>query len=219
VAGKGVPASLLMAKLSAECRYCMLTQPDAASAVKLLNESLIRGGIGDRFVTLALILLNPAEHQAIVVNAGHMNPVLYRPHLNYFEDLVTNAQSGIPLGIMSDFEYEALTFSFEPGDHFLIFTDGVTDATAADGSMFEMDGIRKSLFGDSLLGTPNHAHAIGDRLFSSVKKHLNGRVQNDDIAIVCVGRPYNSDAAATSSHQKLPAAPSSLNLPARDHPG
>ncbi|MGL4419024.1 MAG: FHA domain-containing protein, partial [Gemmataceae bacterium] len=40
VAGKGVPASLLMAKLSAECRYCMLTQPDAASAVKLLNESL-----------------------------------------------------------------------------------------------------------------------------------------------------------------------------------
>ena len=44
VAGKGVPAALLMAKLSAEVRFCLLTKPDPAKAVMLLNDQLIRGG-------------------------------------------------------------------------------------------------------------------------------------------------------------------------------
>jgi phosphoserine phosphatase RsbU/P len=219
VAGKGVPASLLMAKLSAEARYCMLTQPSPSAAVNLLNESLIRGGIGDRFVTLALVIVDPKAHRMTIVNAGHINPVLYRPHHNSFEDIVTNAQSGIPLGIMSDFPYEAFEFPFNEGDSVLLFTDGVTDATAADGSMFDFAGIKNCLMaGDQVLGLPTRPKAIGERVMHSVRKHLNGRPQNDDIAIVCVGRLLEgaSPASGTGTHQHMVP---SLNTPVpKDQP-
>src|SRR5262245_61259178 len=122
VAGKGVPASLLMAKLSAEARFCLLTQADPAKAVMLLNEQLIRGGLGDRFVTLAAAVLNPAENLCILVNAGHLNPLVYRS--GNLAEAITNAQSGLPLGIVPGFPYEVVRVPFEPGDSLLLFTDG-----------------------------------------------------------------------------------------------
>ena len=74
VAGKGVPAALLVAKLSSEVRFCLLTEPDPAKAITQLNDQMIRGGLRDRFVTLAVLVLDPVAHQLTVVNAGHMSP-------------------------------------------------------------------------------------------------------------------------------------------------
>ena len=218
VAGKGVPAALLMAKLSAEARYCMLTQANPAAAVMLLNESLIRGGIGDRFVTLALVIIDSVNHKMTMVNAGHINPVIYRPAAGYFEDAVTNAQSGIPLGIVSGFDYDVFEFDFAHGDNVLIFTDGVTDATAANGAMFELAGIRNSLFSDNVMGTPDRPKAVGERIMHAVRKHLNGRPQNDDIAIVCVGRLEvgASPATSTGTHQNL--VPEAIPTPPKATP-
>src|SRR5262249_58313533 len=59
VAGKGVPAALLVAKLSSAVRFCLLTVPNLAQAVSLLNEQMINGGLGDRFVTPAALVLCP----------------------------------------------------------------------------------------------------------------------------------------------------------------
>src|SRR5947209_1601882 len=60
VAGKGVVAALLMAKLSADARSCMLTEPDPAAAVTKLNSLMTQSGIADRFVTLVAAVLDPA---------------------------------------------------------------------------------------------------------------------------------------------------------------
>src|SRR5207248_3925661 len=79
VAGKGVPAALLMAKLSAEARYCMLMAPDdPAKAVTCLNDvlaHLLQSGNMDRFVTLAAAVLDPAKNAVTLLNAGHMPPL------------------------------------------------------------------------------------------------------------------------------------------------
>ena len=61
VAGKGVPAALLVAKLSSEVRFCLVTEPDAAKAITQLNDQMIRGGLQDRFVTLAVLVLEPRD--------------------------------------------------------------------------------------------------------------------------------------------------------------
>ena len=59
VAGKGVVAALLMAKLSADARSCMLAEANPAVAVTRLNALLNRSGIADRFVTLVAAILDP----------------------------------------------------------------------------------------------------------------------------------------------------------------
>src|ERR1700680_3188225 len=62
VAGKGVVAAMLMAKLSADARFCMLTEPDSAAAITKLNSLINQSGIADRFVTLVAVVLDPGSH-------------------------------------------------------------------------------------------------------------------------------------------------------------
>src|SRR5947209_11971141 len=71
VAGKGVVAALLMAKLIADARFCMLTEPGPAAAVTRLNSLMNKFTMTDRFVTLAVTVLDPERHTATLVNAGH----------------------------------------------------------------------------------------------------------------------------------------------------
>jgi sigma-B regulation protein RsbU (phosphoserine phosphatase) len=188
VAGKGVPAALLMAKLSAEARYCMLTQADVPAAIKTLSDSLIRGGIGDRFVTMAALVLNPKSHRVTIVNAGHLNPMRYRVRDRSLVEVVSNEQSGLALGIIEDYPYELVEVDLEPGDILLTFTDGVTDAMSPQDVMFNYDGVTAALTHDTPKGPITRPKTLGESLFNAVRKHANGRPQYDDIAIVAFGR-------------------------------
>src|SRR6266700_2709654 len=79
VAGKGVPAALLMAKLSSDARFALLKESEPARAISVLNDLLYPNTSQmDRFVTLAAALLDPATHQVTLVNAGHPSPLLIR---------------------------------------------------------------------------------------------------------------------------------------------
>ena len=205
VAGKGVPASLLMAKLSAEARFSMLTETCPAKAVNRLNDQLIRGGVGDRFVTLAALVLDPVKHTAVVVNAGHINPMRYRPSTGDVDEIITDAQSGIPLGIAPGFEYEAVTVPIAPGDVFALFTDGVTDATNPAGVMFELPRVREALADEPMLSTSRPTD-VGERLVRAVVGHAAGQAQNDDIAVVCVGRLNDTGPATSSQTARIPPA-------------
>jgi sigma-B regulation protein RsbU (phosphoserine phosphatase) len=188
VAGKGVAAALLMAKLSAEVRYSMLTESDPAAAVSLLNDQLIRGGIGDRFVTLAVLIIDPAAHQVTLVNAGHVNPVRVRGVGDDFSEVISNAESGPPLGIVSGFGYAAKVIPVDLGDTLVVFTDGVTDAESPTGARFLLDGLRTALRTEVVIGGDCRPSQVGDRVIRAVQRHADGRAQSDDIALVCVGR-------------------------------
>lgn len=188
VAGKGVAAALLMAKLSAEVRFCVLTQPDPAMAVNLLNNQLIEGGIGDRFVTFALLLLDPVAHQVTIVNAGHINPMKLTTATKVFADAVTNDQSGLPLGLVPGYEYASIVVPMEMGDQFLIFTDGVIDAEAPNDDRFNHDGIHAAVKTLASSGAEFRPNPVGERVVKAAQRHMNGRDQFDDIALVCFGR-------------------------------
>jgi phosphoserine phosphatase RsbU/P len=189
VAGKGVAAALLMAKLSAEVRFCFLTEPDPAKAVKLLNHQLLNGGIGDRFVTFVVLIIDPVAHQMTIVNAGHINPMKMRiGKPGPMTDIISDADSGVPLGLMPDYPYEAKVMPLEMWETFLVFTDGVIDAEAPNDDRFNHDGIHAVT--SSIAGMPGEIrpHNVGDRVVKSVMRHMNGRAQFDDIAVVCFGR-------------------------------
>jgi sigma-B regulation protein RsbU (phosphoserine phosphatase) len=207
VAGKGVPAALLMAKLSASARSCLLTESDPVRAINQLNEQLIRGGIGDRFVTLVLAILDPHEHTVSLINAGHVNPLLYRTHDGTVIEAVTNADSGLPLGIMSGFEYTAVRLALEVGDNLIMCTDGVTEAMSRDGELFRIEGVYKALVSESTIGAPSRPKQIGEKILHSVRKHATGRSQNDDIALLCFGRLEPGSGTPTGSGSDIKIVP------------
>src|ERR1700730_15901357 len=100
VGGKGVGASLLMAKLSADARFCMLTEPDPATAVTRLNSLMNQSGISNRFVTLAVAILDHRSHTVTLVNAGHPSPLIYRRATRTVEEATSNELCGLPVGVL-----------------------------------------------------------------------------------------------------------------------
>lgn len=190
VAGKGVPAALLVAKLSSEVRFCLLTVPSLAQAVCLLNDQMIQGGLGDRFVTLVVMVLDPAAHSVTLVNAGHMSPKLYRAETDQLVDAVSLEATGLPVGTLPGYPYEQVTLALEVGDSVAVFTDGVTDAMNPAGAMFGPEAVDRSLLPDdsTLPGDAQRPRLLGERLVSTVRAHAAGKPQNDDIAVVAFGR-------------------------------
>ncbi len=189
VAGKGMPAALLMAKLSAEARYCLLMHPDLSHAMGKLNEQLLQAGMMDRFVTLSASLVDPKTHSVTIASAGHEAPLVYRRATKSIEEGIAHSISGFPLGMLDDAEYGCNTIHLDPGDCMIVFTDGVTDALDVQSVPFGMDRVRKAILGDTTLGDDQFTPAaIGKRVIAAVQRHAAGQYQNDDIALVCYGR-------------------------------
>ncbi|MFL5339969.1 MAG: SpoIIE family protein phosphatase [Gemmataceae bacterium] len=208
VAGKGMPAALLMAKLSAEARYCMLSISEIHKAVGRLNEQLLQAGMMDRFVTLAACLLDPVAHKVTFVNAGHMSPLIYRKASNTLEEGISNDKSGFPLGMMEGMEYDFTQAELLPGDSVIIFTDGVTDALSLQNAPFGNEGVTKAILADVTATPESHTpQQVGKRIIAAVQKHNAGQYQNDDIALVGFGRMESPLAPAESGRISTATGP------------
>jgi serine phosphatase RsbU (regulator of sigma subunit) len=203
VAGKGVPAALLVAKLSSEVRFCLVTEPQPGKAISLLNDQMFRGGLQDRFITLAAMILDPHNNQLVLVNAGHMTPKIYDSSIGRLVDAIDGDTTGYPLGFVQGYEYEAVSIALDAGDFIAVYTDGVTDAMNSSGEMFGEENLDANLIpsgADSFEGClPKR---MGERLVNSVRKHANGHPQNDDIAVVCFGRLDANERAPADTHAR-----------------
>jgi sigma-B regulation protein RsbU (phosphoserine phosphatase) len=183
VAGKGVVAALLMAKLCAHARFCMLTEPDPAVAVTKLNSLMNQSGMADRFVTLVAAVLDPVNHSVTLVNAGHPSPLIYHCATRTVGEAISNEVAGLPLGVLDGFEYASCQIGLEPGDSILAFTDGVTEAMDINNVELKTKGLYASVQGEAY-----SPRALGERVVQAVTKFAAGRRQHDDIALVGFGR-------------------------------
>jgi serine phosphatase RsbU (regulator of sigma subunit)/pSer/pThr/pTyr-binding forkhead associated (FHA) protein len=183
VAGKGVSAALLMAKVSSDARFTVLTENNLAGAIGKLNDLMQEAGMLDRFVTLGAGLLDLNTHEVTFVNAGHLPPLIYRRATKEFEEPVTRDLSGLPLGVSESVAYDFCSVTLEPGDSVMLFTDGVTEAKNRDDADFMMAGVRQALRDGPM--TPK---TMGERLVAAVKMHSLGCKQYDDLTIVSFGR-------------------------------
>ena len=125
VAGKSVPAALLMATLQASLRTLAALPGSLVELVGRLNEYACAQNLGGRrFTTAFLAELEPATGRLIYVNAGHNWPVLRRS-AGSVERLEAG---GLPLGIRPGLGYQCGETVLSPGDLLLIFTDGLVEA-------------------------------------------------------------------------------------------
>ncbi|CAN5609403.1 hypothetical protein BH10PLA2_BH10PLA2_17660 [soil metagenome] len=183
VAGKGVAAALLMAKLSADARFCMLTEPQPAAALTMLNKLMTQAGLADRFVTMVAAVLDPRSHTVTLVNAGHPSPLHYHFATRNVEEVTSVEMAALPLGILDDFAYTSCRFTLEPGDSFLTFTDGVPEAMDINDVQLQTRGVLAAVHGKDYA-----PRDLGEQVINLVKQFATGRSQHDDIALVGFGR-------------------------------
>lgn len=182
VAGKDVPASLMKARVSGALNAHFHYDGDPASVVGKLNAFVCQTR-GNQFVTFAVAILDPASHTVAVVNAGHLPPLLFRPHRGTV-NAIPDETAGLPLGVVKGEKYESYQLCLQPGECLLMFTDGVPDAQGVKGECLGMDRIANSVHEDYLYSPSG----LGHTLLSAVQEHAAGRSQFDDIALVCFGR-------------------------------
>jgi phosphoserine phosphatase RsbU/P len=125
VAGKSIPAALLMATLQASLRTIAGEGSPLAELVVRLNRYASAHSLdGRRFTTAVLAEYEPATRRLVYVNAGHNPPVLRRAG-GTLEKLEVG---GLPLGIDSGAVYETAALELETGDALIFYTDGVIEA-------------------------------------------------------------------------------------------
>ena len=188
VAGKGVPAALLMAKVSADARFCALTEKSLGDVVNRLNELMQEASMLDRFITFSGMMLDPNGHSVAVASAGHNPPIIYRKVQNTYEEATSRDLAGYPLGVGEGTRYEATILQLDPGDSIIQYTDGVSEARSRDDKDFGIDNIFKAL-----RAGPAGVAEAGPRLVNAVKQHALGRNPHDDVTIVCFGRQERDD--------------------------
>jgi phosphoserine phosphatase RsbU/P len=133
VAGKSIPAALLMATFQASLRTITGEGVSLAELVTRLNRYATAHSLdGRRFTTALLAQYDPGTRRLEYINAGHNNPILRRKD-GMIERLETG---GVPLGIESSSQYDIGSADLASGDLLLLFTDGMVDAFNQKGEEF-----------------------------------------------------------------------------------
>ena len=174
VAGKSVPAALLMATLQASLRTLATEGPPLSQLAERLNYYACEHSLGgQRFTTAVLAEYDPSSHQLSYVNAGHNFPVLRRTN-GTMERLES---SGLPLGISSTAKFPSTQVELQPGDTLVLFTDGVVEAFNSAGEEFS-----DARWVNLIRGLPRLAAQDTLRsLMKSVEDFVGATRQSDDI--------------------------------------
>jgi serine phosphatase RsbU (regulator of sigma subunit) len=181
VCGKGISASLLMAKLSGELKFLLANQPTYVSAVARLNDSVGASGTSGTFVTLVLVVIDLQTHRGTIVNAGHMAPLLRRAD-GHIEEVGPDCRRPA-LGIVPGQTYEKTEIAIAAGDTMVMFTDGVTEATNAANELYGRQRLQECVRCGAAEAT-----VLGENILSDVHKFTKESPQSDDICLVCVRR-------------------------------
>jgi phosphoserine phosphatase RsbU/P len=181
VAGKGMPAALVVAGICPEVRHLVRSGVGPGEVLAQVNRHLCDRGVGGRFVTMAMTEIDPRSHQMTVVNAGHMDPLVRRA--SGAIEAVGRAGAATPLGVIGSAVYRPVAVPLEPGDLVVLYTDGVTESMDRDRQPFGVERLT------AVLGAaPQGVAAAGEAILAAVREHAVGRSQSDDITIVCFER-------------------------------
>jgi serine phosphatase RsbU (regulator of sigma subunit) len=184
VAGKGVPAALMMAKMSGLCKVALLSHPDdVAEAMATLNRDVCDAGLEFGLVTLLLCVIEPEAHQISVASAGHITPMFRRRDAT-IDEQVGKAVLGFPLGFDPQSSYPTEQTQLAPGESVLLFSDGISEAMNAARELYSADRIRGQLAQAQQAGPAE----IGQALLDDVAGHVAGHEQHDDITLVVFQR-------------------------------
>ena len=178
VAGKGMPASLLMSSLQARVQVLFESGVDLAQKMNRLNKHTAVSCPDNRFITFFMAVADPATGELVYTNAGHNPPLLVRAD-GSVEQL---KEGGVMLGILPMARYLDARARLKPGDTLVLYSDGVTEAVNTSDEDFGEERLGKLI--GSLRGRA--AKDVVAAVQSEVAKFATGVPQADDITVVVV---------------------------------
>jgi serine phosphatase RsbU (regulator of sigma subunit) len=179
VAGKALPAALLMAKVQATLRALATDAPSLADLATRTNTILCRDGLPNRFATLVYLDLRDRTGTVRLVNAGHMPPVRVGP--TGFHDL---PQGDMALGMMPGAAYQERVEDLGVGEMLVVYSDGLTEAMNESGQFFDDSRLRALFPGLHTLT----ARDAGQRILAAVDAFIGTTRPYDDLSLVILKR-------------------------------
>ncbi len=145
VSGHGTPAAVLMAVTHSLAHGFPGPHDPPSALLNRVNHQLstLYTADNEAFVTAFYGIYDPATRRLSYSSAGHNPPRLKRRGEPDIESL--DGARRLPLGLFADEVYEDVTLALRPGDRLAFYTDGITEAVAADGRMFGVDRLDEVL--------------------------------------------------------------------------
>ena len=175
VVGKGVSAALLMANVQAAVRAFASGSESPAQVCAKVNSLLHENIAMGKFVTFLYGILDGETHTFQYCNAGHLYPILVSGGSARMLE-----QGGAVLGVFPAWTYEDSTVELRAGDRLLLFTDGITEASDADGREFEETSIATFAKANSTLS----AKELNSRLLAKVTAFCGAHFRDDATLLV-----------------------------------
>ena len=182
VSDKGVPASLIMAiTMTLMKRASVQPGITPAGILRQVNKTLAEDNENAMFVTLFAGILDLKTGELAFSNAGHNPPLILGAD---GKCSFLKLPDGLVLGVMTDAEYRDDTVRLEPGDMIVTYTDGVTEAMNPKKELYSEARLHETL---TRMAGRSVEDTI-DAIIASVKAHVAGAPQSDDIAVLAVER-------------------------------
>jgi sigma-B regulation protein RsbU (phosphoserine phosphatase) len=202
VAGKGLPAALLMAKLQATLRALLPEFTSLAELGSRVNRILSRDGLPNRFATLVCVEVTPGSGHLRILNAGHPPPLILSatrgPDPASSEGGAPPAPPGSPdgfrvlelppgsmaLGFLPDAPFSEQAADIQPGETMIVYSDGVTEAMNTQGDFYGDDRFRAALPALARLPVPE----LGTRIVDAVDRFVRDAHPHDDLSLIVIRR-------------------------------
>ncbi len=177
VSGKGAPAAIYAALVSGILRSHAPIEPAPGEMLSAVNLSLAERRIEAQYVSLIYAVWDDEHRTLLVANSGLPRPVLVR-------DGKTSAieATGLPLGLFDDVTYDEFRFDMQPGDIFVMFSDGILDARNRTGELFGRSRVEKIIANCA----GQSANCVVDSLFKAVSEHSAGVETFDDMTVLAI---------------------------------
>jgi len=162
VAGKGLPAAMLVSMLVGSIRILADTTHDPALILRKLDDRLMGRTSGGFSTALAAHIAE--DGWVTIANAGHLSP--------YLDGREIALEGALPLGIVSGTQYESMSFELRPGSRLTFYSDGVVEAQNAKGELFGFE----------------RAKAMSQEPAAEIARSAVEFGQSDDITVVTIER-------------------------------
>ncbi len=142
VSGKGVPAALFMVIAKTHIKNRALMGGTPSEILEYANNQLCEGNEAEFFVTVWIAIIEISTGKGVAANAGHEHPVIKRAGGKYELDIYKHSPA---VATFEGLKFKEHEFNLNPGDKLFVYTDGVPEATNADGELFGTDRMLDAL--------------------------------------------------------------------------
>lgn len=175
VAGKGLGAALLMAKLQSTLRAIAHEDKSLEDLGANINSIFHRDSLPNKFASLIYLEVEANSEKIRMLNAGHFQPLIIKGN-----EIIETEKGAPAIGILNNTKYTEQKFSLENNDIFFVYSDGLIEACNENNEFYGENRMKK------LLSESKHlsSNEIGKKIMLAVDHFVNEKILQDDLSMI-----------------------------------